>query len=78
MSQPTNSLLQQAPASKLQAALLFSSSHHLSLAHCGDPQLDAEVVMVLVVIEFVVVLVVVVVVVVVIVVVVVVTVVELV
>ena len=43
-------MLQQAPPSKLQPALLFSSSHHLSVAHCGDPQLDAEIVVVLVVV----------------------------
>ena len=29
---------QQAPPSQLQAALLFSSSHHTSLAQPGDPQ----------------------------------------
>ena len=33
-------MLQQAPSSKLQPALLLSSSHHLSLDHCGDPQPD--------------------------------------
>ena len=35
---------QQAPPSKLQAAILFSSSHHLSLAHWGDPQSELKVV----------------------------------
>ena len=30
-------MLQQAPSSKLQPALLLLSSHHLSLDHCGDP-----------------------------------------
>ena len=33
-------MLQQAPSSKLQPALLFSSSHLLSLDHWGDPQPD--------------------------------------
>ena len=33
-------MLQQAPPSKLQPALLLSSSHHLSLDHWGDPQPD--------------------------------------
>ena len=50
MFHPLKRLLQQAPPSKLQPALLFSSSHHLSTAHCGDPQLDAEVVVVVLVV----------------------------
>ena len=37
MFHPLKRLLQQAPSSKLQPALLLSSSHHLSLDHCGDP-----------------------------------------
>ena len=37
VSQPSAILLQQAPPSQLQSMLLFSSSHHLSVAHCGDP-----------------------------------------
>ena len=37
MSHPPKSLLQQAPPSQLQSALLFSSSHHWSLAQLGDP-----------------------------------------
>ena len=37
MSHPPKELLQQAPPSQLQSALLFSSSHQLSLAHWGDP-----------------------------------------
>ena len=37
MFHPLKKLLQQAPSSKLQPALLLSSSHHLSLYHCGDP-----------------------------------------
>ena len=37
VSQPFALLLQQAPPSQLQSTLLFSSSHHLSLAHWGDP-----------------------------------------
>ena len=37
VSQPNALLLQQAPPSQLQSTLLFSSSHHLSLAHWGDP-----------------------------------------
>ena len=39
-SHPLILLLQQAPPSKLQFGLLFSSSHHLSLAYCGLPQPD--------------------------------------
>ena len=50
MFHPLKKLLQQAPPSKLQPALLFSSSHHLSTVHCGDPQLDAEVVVVVLVV----------------------------
>ena len=42
-------MLQQAPSSKLQPALLFSSSHHLSLDHWGDPH-PFTIVMVLVVV----------------------------
>ena len=37
MSHPPKELLQQAPPSQLQSALLFSSSHHWSVAHWGDP-----------------------------------------
>ena len=37
MFHPLKKLLQQAPSSKLQPALLLSSSHHLSFDHCGDP-----------------------------------------
>ena len=47
VSQPKALLLQQAPPSQLQSTLLFSSSHHLSLAHWGDPHpLDIVVVVV--------------------------------
>ena len=44
-------MLQQAPSSKLQPALLLSSSHHLSLDHCGDPQLFTMVVIFVVVVD---------------------------
>ena len=37
-SHPTKLLLQQAPPSNSQPALLFSSSHHWSLAHWGESQ----------------------------------------
>ena len=37
VSHPLKSLLQQAPPSQLQSALLLSSSHHWSLDHWGDP-----------------------------------------
>ena len=39
VSHPNKLLLQQAPPSNSQPELLFSSSHHWSLAHWGDPQL---------------------------------------
>ena len=42
-------MLQHAPSSKLQPALLLSSSHHLSLDHWGDPH-PFTIVMVLVVV----------------------------
>ena len=44
VSHPKKLLLQQAPPSNSQPALLFSSSHHWSLAHWGDPQPDNVVV----------------------------------
>ena len=44
-------MLQQAPSSKLQPALLLSSSHHLSLDHCGDPHPFTTVVIFLVVVD---------------------------
>ena len=59
LSQPLWLLLQQAPPSKLQPALLFSSSHHMSLAQCGEPQLDVAFVVVVIVVVVVVVVVVV-------------------
>ena len=44
-------MLQQAPSSKLQPALLLSSSHHLSLDHCGDPHPCTMVVIFVVVVD---------------------------
>ena len=44
-------MLQQAPSSKLQPALLLSSSHHLSLDHCGDPHPLTMVVIFVVVVD---------------------------
>ena len=44
-------MLQQAPSSKLQPALLLSSSHHLSLDHCGDPHPFTMVVIFVVVVD---------------------------
>ena len=52
--QPEKLLLQQAPPSQLQLALLFSSSHHLSVAHWGDPHPLNLVVVVGVVVPYVV------------------------
>ena len=37
LSHQPKSLLQQAPPSQLQSALLFSSSHNVSVAHWGYP-----------------------------------------
>ena len=45
-------MLQQAPSSKLQPGLLLSSSHHLSLDHCGDPHPLTMVVIFVVVDQF--------------------------
>ena len=44
-------MLQQAPSSKLQPALLLSSSHHLSLDHWGDPHPFTMVVIFVVVVD---------------------------
>ena len=44
-------MLQQAPSSKLQPALLLSSSHHLSLDHWGDPHPFTMVVIFFVVVD---------------------------
>ena len=44
-------MLQQAPSSKLQPALLLLSSHHLSLDHCGDPHPLTMVVIFVVVVD---------------------------
>ena len=44
-------MLQQAPSSKLQPGLLLSSSHHLSLDHCGDPHPLTMVVIFVVVVD---------------------------
>ena len=44
-------MLQQAPSSKLQPALLLSSSHHLSLDQCGDPHPLTMVVIFVVVVD---------------------------
>ena len=44
-------MLQHAPSSKLQPALLLSSSHHLSLDHCGDPHPFTMVVIFVVVVD---------------------------
>ena len=50
LSHPLLLLLQHAPPSKLQLGLLFSSSHHLSLAYCGLPQPDGVGVKIVVVV----------------------------
>ena len=44
-------MLQHAPSSNLQPALLLLSSHHLSLDHCGDPHPFTMVVIFLVVVD---------------------------
>ena len=44
-------MLQQAPSSKLQPALLLSSSHHLSLDHWGEPHPFTIVVIFVVVVD---------------------------